>query len=266
MKISTWCGIVLVAVVLVIGIFAPALAPFPEGYRDFDHPLAPASDSHPLGTTEDGTDILSALFYGARVAIVVGLAAVALSVTIGTLIGLIAGWFGGLTDQCLMRLIEIFLSFPGFLLALLIVFVLGEASVLGVVLALNVTGWAGYARLVRGQVLAMKHREFVLAAKAMGASKSRILRVHLLPNVFGPVTVQATFGVAGAILAEASLSFLGVGPQDVTSWGALLEEGSVLFLTTPWLGILSGGCLFTTILGINLLGDALRDHLDPKAI
>ena len=220
---------------------------------------------HLLGTTEDGTDILSALFYGARVAVIVGLATVALSVTIGTLIGLISGWYGGWIDQTLMRLIEIFLSFPGFLLALLIIFALGEATILGVILALNVTGWAGYARLVRGQVLSMKHREFVLAARSMGASNARIMRVHLLPNVFGPVTVQATFGIAGAILAEASLSFLGVGPQEVTSWGALLEEGSILFLTAPWLGILSGG-VFLSVLGINLLGDSLRDKLDPNAL
>ena len=266
MKVSTWCGALLVTLVLVVGLFAPTLAPFPEGYRDIQNPLAPASAVHLLGTTEDGTDVLSALFYGARVAIIVGLATVALSVTIGTIIGLISGWFGGLVDQFLMRLIEVFLSFPGFLLALLIVFVLGEASVLGVILALNVTGWAGYARLVRGQVMSVKHHEFILAAQAMGASTSRILRTHILPNVFGPVTVQATFGIAGAILAEASLSFLGVGPQNVTSWGALLEEGAVLFLTTPWLGVLSGGCLFLTVLGINLLGDSLRDRIDPKAV
>ena len=266
MNVSTWLGLILVSTIFIAGVFATSLAPFPEGHRDIDNPLGPPDSMHLLGTTEDGTDILSALFYGARVAVIVGLATVALSVTIGTLIGLISGWYGGWIDQALMRLIEIFLSFPGFLLALLIIFVLGEATILGVILALNVTGWAGYARLVRGQVLSMKHREFVLAARSMGASNARIMRVHLLPNVFGPVTVQATFGIAGAILAEASLSFLGVGPQEVTSWGALLEEGSVLFLTTPWLGILSGGCIFLAVLGINLLGDALRDRLDPNAL
>ena len=137
---------------------------------------------------------------------------------------------------------------------------------LGVILALNVTGWAGYARLVRGQTLTVKEREFVLAARSLGASTARILRVHLLPNVFGPVTVQATFGIAGAILAEASLSFLGVGPQDVTSWGALLDEGAVLFLKSPHLAMMSGGCLFVSVLGINLLGDALRDKLDPRSL
>jgi peptide/nickel transport system permease protein len=197
---------------------------------------------------------------------VVGFATVALSVFMGTMVGLFSGYAGGWVDEILMRLTEVFLSFPGFLLALLIVFALGEATMLGVILALNVTGWAGYARLVRGQVLTVKKREFVVAAAAMGASHSRIMGIHLLPNVFGPVTVQATFGIAGAILAEASLSFLGVGPQDVTSWGALLDEGAVLFLKTPYLALLSGGALFLTVLGINLLGDALRDRLDPRSL
>ncbi len=259
-------GAFVVATLILVGLLAPFLAPYPEGYRDTEHPLEGPSERHRLGTTEDGTDVASALCHGARVAAVVGLATVALSVTIGTIIGLISGWYGGWTDETIMRLIEVFLSFPGFLLALLIVFSLGEATMLGVILALNVTGWAGYARLVRGQVLTVKKREFVLAAKALGASTPRILRVHLLPNVFGPVTVQATFGIAGAILAEASLSFLGVGPQDVTSWGALLDEGAVLFLKTPWLALLSGGCLFVTVLGVNLLGDALRDKLDPRSL
>ncbi|HIN85230.1 MAG TPA: ABC transporter permease [Myxococcales bacterium] len=259
-------GAAIVATLIVVGLFAPWIAPFEEGHRDVANPLSLPSEDHSLGTSEDGTDVLSALCHGARVALVVGFATVALSVFIGTLIGLVSGYAGGWLDEALMRLTEVFLSFPGFLLALLIVFALGEATMLGVILALNVTGWAGYARLVRGQVLTVKKREFVVAAKAMGASPMRIIRVHLLPNVFGPVTVQATFGIAGAILAEASLRFLGVGPQDVTSWGALLDEGAVLFLKTPYLALLSGGALFLTVLGINLLGDALRDRLDPRSL
>ncbi len=251
---------------VVTGLLSPFIAPYPEGERDTERPLAGPSDEHLLGTTEDGTDVLSALVHGARVAVVVGFATVALSVLIGTSVGLVSGYYGGWVDEGLMRLTEVFLSFPGFLLALLIVFSLGEATMLGVILALNVTGWAGYARLVRGQTLTVKEREFVLAARSLGASTARILRVHLLPNVFGPVTVQATFGIAGAILAEASLSFLGVGPQDVTSWGALLDEGAVLFLKSPHLAMMSGGCLFVSVLGINLLGDALRDKLDPRSL
>jgi len=264
MSANAWIGAVLVTTFIGFGIIGPWLAPYPEGHRDTENPLAESSLEHRLGTTEDGTDVLSALCHGARVALIVGLATVALSVTIGTGLGLVSGYYGGLVDQAIMRLTEIFLSFPGFLLALLIVFSLGEATILGVILALNVTGWAGYARLVRGLTLSMSQRDFVVAARSMGASTPRILRVHLLPNVFGPVTVQATFGIAGAILAEASLSYLGVGPQEVTSWGALLDEGAVLFLKTPALAMMSGGALFLTVLGINLLGDGLRDHLDPK--
>ena len=259
-------GASVVLTLVLVGTFAPVIAPFPEGYRDVRSPLSEPSSAHRLGTTEDGTDVLSALCHGARVALVVGLCTVLLSVLIGTSVGLVSGYYGGWTDELLMRLTEVFLSFPGFLLALLIVFSLGEASMLGVILALNVTGWAGYARLVRGQTLTIKEREFVLAARSLGAPPGRILRVHLLPNVIGPITVQATFGIAGAILAEASLSFLGVGPQDATSWGALLDEGAVLFLKTPMLALCSGGALFVTVLGVNLLGDALRDRLDPRSL
>ena len=261
---SAWLGAAIVLGLILVGSFAPVLAPYPEGARDVERPLAGPSAAHPLGTSEDGADVASALVWGARVALVVGFATVALSVLLGTAVGLFSGYYGGWLDEVLMRLCEVFLSFPGFLLALLVVFSLGEATLLGVILALNVTGWAGYARLVRGQVLGIKTREFVLAARGLGASTPRILFVHLLPNIFGPVTVQATFGLAGAILAEASLSFLGVGPQDVTSWGALLDEGAVLFLKTPALALMSGGALFVTVLGVNLLGDALRDRLDPR--
>ena len=259
-------GGALVLALVVVAAMGDNLAPYPQGHRDLLHPLAPASADHRLGTTEDGTDVLSALVHGARVAVIVGLATVAISMTLGTLLGLISGWYGGWVDQVVMRLTEIFLSFPGFLLALLLVFAAGEPTVWSVVLALNATAWAGYARLVRGQVLTVKERAFVRAAQGLGASSARILRVHVLPNVFGPVTVQATFGIAGAILAEASLSFLGVGPEDVTSWGALLQEGAALFLKTPMLGLLSGACLFLTVLGVNLLGDALRDRLDPRSL
>jgi len=261
-----WFGMCIVLALVLVGLLAPSLAPYGEGERDAAHPLSESSETHPLGTTEDGTDVLSALFHGTRVALVVGFATVALSVLIGTIVGLISGYWGGWTDEIIMRLTEIFLSFPGFLLALLIVFTMGEATMLSVILALNVTGWAGYARLVRGQTLQVKQRTFVSAARGLGASPLRIIGVHIFPNVMGPVTVQATFGVAGAILAESTLSFLGVGPQNVTSWGALLDEGAVLFLKTPTMALVSGGALFLAVLGINLLGDALRDRLDPKSL
>ncbi len=260
-------GALLAGAILLTGLLAPWIAPYPQGHRDAARPLAPTGTSgHWLGTTEDGTDVLSALCHGAGVAAIVGLATVIVSVGAGTALGLVAGYTGGLVDVILMRLTEIFLAFPGFLLALLVVFAVGEPSLLAVVVALNLTGWAGFARLVRAQAMTLRDRDFVLASRALGASTPRLLFVHLLPNVLGPVLVQATFGVGNAILAEASLSYLGVGPEDATSWGALLEEGAVLFLKTPSLALLSGGALLVTIIGVNLVGDALRDRLDPRSL
>lgn len=263
-RIGAAIGLVLVVLWLSIALLAPWLAPYPEGAHDLAAPMAASSPAHRLGTTEDGTDVLSALIWGARVAAIVGLGTALVSTALGSVIGLISGYAGGLVDLLLMRVVEIFLAFPGFLLALLVVFIVGEGSLLSVTLALNLTAWAGTARLVRGQVLSVRRRDFITAARALGASRRRILFVHLLPNVMGPVIVQATFILAGAILAEASLSFLGLGPEDATSWGALLEEGAVLFMTTPSLAMWSGTVLGLTVLGVNLLGDALRDRLDPR--
>ncbi len=263
-RVGAALGLLLVALWLAIALLAPWLAPYPEGAHDLAAPMASASPAHRLGTTEDGTDVLSALIWGARVAAIVGLGTALVSTAIGSVVGLVSGYAGGLLDLLLMRVVEIFLAFPGFLLALLVVFIVGEGSLLSVTLALNLTAWAGTARLVRGQVLSARRRDFITAARALGASRRRILLVHLLPNVMGPVIVQATFILAGAILAEASLSFLGLGPEDATSWGALLEEGAVLFMTTPSLAMWSGTALGLTVLGVNLLGDALRDRLDPR--
>ncbi len=266
MRPGTLLGTALVVLWFAVAAASPWLAPYPDGHRDLTAPLAAPSKAHRLGTTEDGTDVLSALIHGARSAAIVGVATVAVSVGLGLCIGLIAGWRGGATDLLLMTLTEMFLAFPGFLLALLIVFVSGGGSLLSVVVALNVTGWAGFARLVRAQVLSVKGLDFIVASKALGASTQRLLFRHVLPNVIGPVTVQATFALAGAVLAEASLSFLGLGPADTVSWGALLDEGAVLFLKTPQLALLSGGAVALTVLGVNLLGDALRDRLDPRSL
>ena len=239
-RLGALIGVVLVILWLAVAHVAPWLAPYAEGARDLAAPMASASPAHRLGTTEDGTDVLSALIWGARVAAIVGLGTAIVSTAIGSAVGLVSGYAGGLIDLVVMRVVEIFLAFPGFLLALLVVFIVGEGSLLSVTVALNLTAWAGTARLVRGQVLSVKRRDFITAARALGASRRRILFVHLLPNVMGPVIVQATFILAGAILAEASLSFLGLGPEDATSWGALLEEGAVLFMTTPSLAMWSG--------------------------
>ncbi len=266
MRLGAWIGLGIVGLWLAVAIAAPWLAPYPDGHRDLLAPLADPSPMHRLGTTEDGTDVLAALSHGARSAALVGGATVSISVALGLLLGLLAGWSGGAVDAALTALTEMFLAFPGFLLALLVVFVSGGGSLVAVVVALNLTGWAGFARLVRARVQTARRLAFVVAARAMGASTPRLLWHHILPNVVGPVTVQATFALAGAVVAEASLSFLGLGPQDTVSWGALLDEGAVLFLKTPQLALLSGGALAVTVLGVNLLGDALRDRLDPRSL
>lgn len=258
-------GATMVAVVLVAAILAPALAPWALADRDDAALLAGPSAAHPLGTDEDGADVLTRLLHGARVAVAVGVLTVAVSLALGLTAGLVAGYAGGWADEALMRLTEVLLSFPGILLAILIIFVTQEPSTLSVVGALSATGWAGYARLVRGQVLLVKEQEFVTAARCIGAGPVRIALRHLLPNVLTPVIVQATFGVATAILAEASLSFLGLGPQGTPSWGAMLEQGAALFIKSPTLALAPGLAIVFTVMGVNLLGDALRDRLDPHA-
>lgn len=265
-RIPVVFGGLIVAVVLACAALAPVLAPYEPGWHDPSAALADPSAAHPFGTDEDGADLLSRVIHGARVAVVVGFGTVLVSVIVGVGVGCVAGWYGGWVDEILMRLLEILLSFPGILLAILVIFLTQEPGVASVILALAVTGWAGYARLVRAQVLVVKEQEHVTAARCLGASVPRILALHVVPNVLSPVVVQATFGVAGAILAEASLSFLGLGPQDGSSWGAILDQGAVLFIKTPYVAVSAGLAIAVTILGVNLLGDALRDRLDPHSL
>lgn len=258
-------GAAMVALVLVAAAAAPLLSPWSLADRDDAALLAGPSTAHPLGTDEDGADVLTQLLHGARVAVAVGVLTVAVSLLLGLAAGLLAGYAGGWVDEVLMRLTEVLLSFPGILLAILIIFVTQEPSTISVVVALSATGWAGYARLVRGQALLVKQYEFVTAARCLGAGPVRVALRHILPNVLGPVIVQATFGVATAILAEASLSFLGLGPQGSPSWGAMLEQGAALFVKSPTLALAPGLAIVFTVMGVNLLGDALRDRLDPHS-
>jgi peptide/nickel transport system permease protein len=258
-------GAVMVGLVLLVAAAAPLLAPYSLQHRDDGALLVGPSATHPLGTDEDGGDVLTQLLHGARVAVAVGVLTVLVSLALGLVAGLTAGYAGGWVDEVLMRLTEVLLSFPGILLAILIIFVTQEPSTLSVVFALSATGWAGYARLVRGQALLVKQYEFVTAARGLGAGPVRIALRHILPNVLAPVIVQATFGVATAILAEASLSFLGLGPQGSPSWGGMLEQGAALFVKSPTLALAPGLAIVFTVMGVNLLGDALRDRLDPHS-
>ena len=260
-------GALVVLLVVVAAVLAPLIAPFDPrgaGSVDLSLQLAPPSAQHLFGNDENGNDLLSQIVYGARVALLVGLATVLFSMVFGVTLGALAGYYGGWVDEVIMRLVDVVMAFPGLLLAIAIIAVTQRPSELSVIGALAATGWAGYARLVRAEFLALREREFVQAARAMGASAPRIIFRHILPNALAAVTVQATFGLAASILAEAGLSFLGLGPQGTQSWGALLDQGTQWFAIAPHLAIFPGLALMMLVLAFNFLGDALRDLMDPR--
>ncbi len=258
-------GLALVGATLLLALAAPWLAPVPPGRLDLAASWQPPSLAHPLGTGDNGVDVLANVAYGARVSLGVGFAAVLLSGLFGTVLGIAVAWLGGLWDDLAMRVIDVLLAFPGLLLAIFITAVIGP-SLTGLVLALCATAWVSYARLARAQVLSLRQREFVLAARGLGASPWRIAWRHLLPNLLAPLVVQATFGLPGAILAEASLSFLGLGvPPGTPSWGALVDQGTVHLMDAPHVALFPGAAIAITTLGFNFLGDALRERLDPRA-
>ena len=254
----------MVALVLLVALLAPWLCPYDPDEQRLELRLQPPSAAHPLGLDELGRDVLSRLFVGARVSMAVGCAVVLLAGAAGTLIGALAGQLGGLTDALLMRVTDVFFAFPGILLAIAMVAVLGPA-LQHVVLALVVIGWVGYARLVRGQVLKLRQEEFVLAARASGMRRWRVLVRHLVPNVLPLLVVQATLGMAGAVLAEAGLSFLGLGqPPPGASWGAMINSGRAHLLDAPHVALFPGLAILWTVLALNFLGDGLVDALDPR--
>jgi peptide/nickel transport system permease protein len=243
---------------------APWIAPCDPYAIDLAERLAPPSAAHPLGRDAHGADILSRLLYGGRVSFSVSILVVAVSGSIGVALGVLSGFYGGAVDLLLMRLVDVLLAFPGLLLAIALVAVLGPGT-WNVVLALSLLGWVSFARLARGQTLALKEREFILAARISGQRDWRIMWVHVLPNILSPVIVQATFGVAGVIIAEASLSFLGLGaPPGAPSWGMMLSEGKEVLLEAPHVSIFPGLAIMLVVLSINFLGDRLRDRFDPR--
>jgi peptide/nickel transport system permease protein len=263
---SPWVvlGLLILGAFVLAALLAPWLAPYDPARQapGFEH--RPPSAEHFLGQDQLGRDILSRLLYGARISLRVGVMVVLLAGSVGVLLGLISGYFGGLVDTLLMRVVDILLAFPGLLLAIALVAVLGP-DVNNVVLALSALGWVSFARLVRGQVLAVKERDFVLAARTSGQSDLRIMLIHLLPNVLSPVIVQATFGIASVILAEASLSFLGLGaPVGTPSWGVMLSDGKEALFQAPHMSIFPGIAIMLVVLSLNLVGDGLRDWLDPR--
>jgi peptide/nickel transport system permease protein len=222
------------------------------------------SAAHWLGTDSKGVDTLSQLLYGARSALEISLSVVAISSVIGIALGTIAGWYRGVVDEIVMRVVDILMAFPGILLNIAIVATVARPGLGVMIAALSVNGWVGYARVARGQVLEVREREFVTAARAIGASPWRVMARHVVPNILTPLVVQATFGFAGVILVEASLSFLGLGRLHPYSWGALLAQGTTYLWRTQHLAMAPGLAIAAVVLGCNLLGDGLRDRLDPR--
>lgn len=257
-------GAAILLLLALSAVFAPLIAPHDPLRQNLDKDLIAYSSQHPLGTDKLGRDILSRTIYGARISLLVGVATVTLSLGIGILIGSLSGYFGGWVDHGFMRLVDILMAFPGILLAIAFTAVLGP-GLDHVILALCLIGWTGYARLVRGEILSLRERDFVQAARALGCRPRRIVLRHLLPNLLPPLLIQATFGLAGAIVAEGSLSFLGLGVEPPTpSWGAMLNDGRQFLLVAPHLTTYPGLALLLTVLALNLVGDALQDRLGAR--
>ena len=257
-------GAVVVGLLFVLSFLAPLITPYGPSHLDAWHVLLPPSAQHWFGTDELGRDVFTRVIYGARVSLKVGFVAVGIAVLIGTAVGLVAGFYGGWVDSILMRLVDIMLCFPTFFLILAVIAML-EPSIWYIMIIIGLTGWMGVARLVRAEVLTLREREFVLAARGLGASDLRIIVRHILPNAMSPVLVAATLGVAGAILTESALSFLGIGVQPPTpSWGNILTAGKDYIEFAWWLSLFPGLAILVTVLAYNLLGEGLRDALDPR--
>src|SRR5579885_3359644 len=259
-------GVVLVLVFVIFALLAPWIAPQDPASIQLPVRLDPPSHAHWLGTDELGRDILSRIIFGGRISMMVGSCVVVASLGIGLIIGSIAGYYGGAIDRFVnVILMNAFLSFPGILIAIAFVAFRGP-GIFNLVIALSIGGWVGYARLVRGQVLAAREREFVEAARALGASDLRIIVRHILPNIIQPVVVQAAIGMAGAILAEATMSFLGLGvPPPTASWGTMLNDARAHLFDAPHLVLFPAAAVMLAVLSFNFIGDALRDYLDPRS-
>ena len=260
-----YIGISIAAVVILVAIFAPLLATHDVNTQNLAMRFTPPSAEHWFGTDALGRDIFSRILFGARISLYVGITVVSVSGVFGIFIGSIAGFYGGLVDKFLSGYVfNVFLAFPGLLLAIALVAFLGTG--LGkLILALCIIGWVGYARVMRGQVLKVREYDFVQAAKALGAGNMRILFTHIMPNAIQPLIVQASLGMAGAVLSEASLSFLGLGiPPPAPSWGTMIEEARQYFSITPHVLFFPGIAIALTVLAFNFIGDGLREYLDPK--
>lgn len=257
-------GVALVVLVVVGGVFAPMLTPYHPDVISMEDSLTPPGLAHPLGTDPFGRDIATRVLFGARFSLEVSVLSRLIAIALGTLLGLVAGYYGGRTDSVIMRLADVTLAYPGLLLLIAVVAAVGP-SMAALFIALGIVGWAGVARLVRAQVLSIKEREFVLAVRTLGASDALVIARHVFPNVITQLIVIFSMGLGTAIMAESSMSFLGLGAQPPTaSWGSMISNGLDYLRVAPWLSLAPGFVITLTVLGFNLLGDALRDVLDPR--
>ena len=257
-------GAVTVLLLIILSLFAPFISPYDPTAIDVHNVLSPPSKEHFLGTDELGRDLLSRIIWGSRVSLKVGFIAVGIAITAGIIIGAISGFYGGLIDTVLMRFVDIMLAFPTFFLILAVISIL-EQSIFTIMVVIGLTNWMDVARLVRAEFLSLKEKDFVSAARAVGASDKRLIFRHILPNALSPVFVAATFGVAGAILIESGLSFLGLGVQPPEpSWGNILTAGKDNIEVAWWLSLYPGLAILITVLSYNLVGEGLRDALDPR--
>ena len=257
-------GVCLVLGMSLAALFAPLLAPFDPNELHLDDILLAPCATYPLGTDRLGRDVLSRLLYGGQVSLWVGFVAVGISISIGTALGLVSGYFRGIADEIIMRGVDVMLCFPSFFLILAVVAFL-EPSLTNIMVVIGLTSWMGIARLVRAETLSLRERDFVSAARLSGVSTKNILLRHILPNALAPVTITAILGIGGAILTESGLSFLGLGVQPPqASWGNMLMEGKAVIEDAPWLSLFPGLAILLTVLGYNLLGESLRDMLDPR--
>jgi peptide/nickel transport system permease protein len=260
-------GGVIVLILIIVGLLAHWIAPYDPNVQNLSHALRPPDwlfGSHLLGTDAVGRDILSRLFYGARVSLVIAVMVVIISGVVGIVLGAISGYFAGSTDFLIQKLVEVVWAFPPLLLAIAIMAFLGQ-GLENLILALISQRWIAYCRVARGQALSLRTREFVDAARSLGANHTRIILRHIMPNLFPSAVVIGTFSMASAIISEAALSFLGLGvPPEIPTWGSMLADGRTYISTSWWLALFPGLCIFFTVLGINLLGDGLRDILDPR--
>lgn len=263
---SAWTGAFMLATFVLAGLLGPLIAPHDPTALDLAHRFQPPSGDHWLGTDKNGHDTLSQLLWGARSALIISISVVTICAFNGVIIGTVAGYARGLVDDVIMRVVDILMAFPGILLNIAMVAAIAEPGIDVMIFALCVNGWVSYARVARGQALSLRERDYVQAARALGASSVRIIRRHVVPNLMAPVIIQMTFGFGTVILVEASLSFLGLGPQLDYSWGAMLDQGTTFLWKDgfEYYALVPGLAIAWVVLGANLLGDGLRDRLDPR--